>query len=276
MGSYRVKANISMICFIFIALPALALPPFNAPAHTSPNGDGHIIQQGSEKKFGVGGLTELDIKIIGLARDEIYARHGIASRHEIASKQNNCFMGKMPRKDGGAPENSRPRAEMANIPLEEITREARKLRNMEPAKNAIVPVNKPKSDGAANANAKKGELIVATARTQIGKPYKHASSDPSKGFDCSGLVNWVYRQHGVNTPLSTPDLLKIGASVPPNQLKPGDIVITKNRVGVDSTHGFHAGIYVGNGVMIHAPGKTRRVIAAEMTYFNVKEGRRVF
>ena len=120
-----------------------------------------------------------------------------------------------------------------------------------------------------------GDLIVSTARTQIGKPYKYASSNPEKGFDCSGLVNWVYRQHGISTPRSTPDLLKIGTKVLPNQLKPGDIVITKHVRSRSTPNGLHAGIYVGNGVMIHAPGKNRRVIEVKMTYFNVQEGRRL-
>lgn len=121
----------------------------------------------------------------------------------------------------------------------------------------------------------KGELIVATARTQIGKPYKHASSDPTKGFDCTGLVHWVYGQHGINTPRSTPDLLKIGKKIQPSKLKPGDIVITKHGRS-DAPHGLHAGIYTGNGAMIHAPGKNRKVIEVSMKYFVVMEGRRIF
>lgn len=83
--------------------------------------------------------------------------------------------------------------------------------------------------------------VVAIARALIGIPYVYGSHDPSVGFDCSGLVEYCYRQIGVElnwTVDYTPNLTW-------DQLEPGDIVISHG--------GGHVGIYTGGGMQIHAP-----------------------
>lgn len=129
--------------------------------------------------------------------------------------------------------------------------------------------NKPTRSSA------KGDSIVAAARSMIGKPYRMGGKDPKTGFDCSGLIWWVYRQNGLETSRSTLGLRKNGIKVSPKDMKPGDIVITKNRRGRDSPNGLHAGIYIGGGAMIHAPGRGRKVVQVKLTYHNVLEGRRL-
>jgi len=85
--------------------------------------------------------------------------------------------------------------------------------------------------------------IVATAQHYLGVPYVWGGSSPS-GFDCSGLVQYVYAQNGISLPRTTYGMLNVGQAVSWGDLLPGDIVFT---------HAGHVGIYVGNGQMIHAP-----------------------
>jgi cell wall-associated NlpC family hydrolase len=88
---------------------------------------------------------------------------------------------------------------------------------------------------------------VSIALQYLGVPYKWAGATPQSGFDCSGLVQYVYAQLGVSLPHNTvlqwnsPDAV----SVPRDQLQPGDLVFFN---GLD-----HVGIYVGNGDFIDAP-----------------------
>jgi hypothetical protein len=95
----------------------------------------------------------------------------------------------------------------------------------------------------------RGEDIVEAARKALGVQYVWGGTDMS-GFDCSGLVQWAYRQQGIELPRVTYEQINVGASVPPNKLRPGDLVFfdtDRKRSGPD-----HVGIYVGGGKFIHA------------------------
>lgn len=102
----------------------------------------------------------------------------------------------------------------------------------------------------------KGSNVVETARAQIGSKYRPGGSSPQKGFDCSGLVWWSYKQHGVKVPRITTDQAKTGRSVPKKHARAGDIVIFKTG---DSPRGLHSGLYCGNGSFVHSPGRGKRV-----------------
>src|SRR5438445_267975 len=88
---------------------------------------------------------------------------------------------------------------------------------------------------------------VSIALQYLGVPYKWAGATPRGGFDCSGLVQYVYAQLGVSLPHNT--VLQWNdpraVSVPRDQLQPGDLVFFN---GLD-----HVGIYIGNGDFIDAP-----------------------
>lgn len=94
----------------------------------------------------------------------------------------------------------------------------------------------------------KRELIVNAAYSQIGKPYVYAGRSPGIGFDCSGLVVYVYEQtyYGYMPHGATDQALGHGVAIPYNLdlMLPGDLIF----FGYYS----HVGIYVGNGLMIHA------------------------
>ncbi len=94
-----------------------------------------------------------------------------------------------------------------------------------------------------------GIRVVETARAQIGVPYRYGGAGPAAGFDCSGLVWWVYRQHGVDLPRTTRDQIRSGRPVPLGGLAPGDILCFRtSRSGR-----LHVGIYTGQGTMVHSP-----------------------
>lgn len=93
--------------------------------------------------------------------------------------------------------------------------------------------------------------IITEAEKYLGYPYVWGGSSPSTSFDCSGFVSYVYNQCGWNFGrLGAQGLCNICTRVSSANVKPGDLVFFK---GTYDTPGVsHVGIYVGNGMMIHA------------------------
>lgn len=92
--------------------------------------------------------------------------------------------------------------------------------------------------------------VVDRALGYIGVPYRFGGSNPQTGFDCSGLVNHVFRETlGVVLPRTSRQLAGIGVAVARDQLRPGDLVFFNTRGAANS----HVGIYLGEGRFVHAP-----------------------
>lgn len=98
--------------------------------------------------------------------------------------------------------------------------------------------------------------VVRSAYSQMGKSYSAGGCSPRKGFDCSGLVWWSYRQHGYKIPRITTDQAKAGKAVPRKKLKPGDILVFKTG---QSPRGLHTGLYAGANAFIHSPRKGQSI-----------------
>lgn len=93
--------------------------------------------------------------------------------------------------------------------------------------------------------------VINVARSQIGKPYKWGGDSPAKGFDCSGLVWWVYKKNGILLPRVSWQQIDVGKPVHRNKIKAGDIVFFRIPGGGKS---LHAGIYTGDGgSFVHSP-----------------------
>jgi uncharacterized protein YgiM (DUF1202 family) len=99
--------------------------------------------------------------------------------------------------------------------------------------------------------------IVADAKKLLGIPYVWGGTT-TKGFDCSGFVQYVLRQNGISMPRTTTEQYQIGTYVTKSDLLPGDLVFLQNtyRAGIS-----HVGIYIGDGKMIHASSSKGVVIS---------------
>lgn len=105
---------------------------------------------------------------------------------------------------------------------------------------------------ATNPN---GQAIANTAMQYIGVPYVWAGTSPETGFDCSGLVYYVYGQYGISLNRVAQSMYYNGEAVDLNALQPGDILLFGSSV----YNIWHAGLYIGNGQFIHAAGSGSNV-----------------
>ena len=92
--------------------------------------------------------------------------------------------------------------------------------------------------------------VALQALTYLGTPYRNGGLSPQTGFDCSGLVAYVYREGaGMALPRNTQELSHAGRPVGPDALRPGDLVFYNTQRRAYS----HVGIYLGENRFIHAP-----------------------
>jgi cell wall-associated NlpC family hydrolase len=137
-----------------------------------------------------------------------------------------------------------------------------------------------KPDAAAEAGAKpEGRVrdVLQRALGLLGTPYRWGGSSPDSGFDCSGLVGYVFRNAlGIELPRVSREMAKAGEPVADRaSLSAGDLVFFSRTGGeVD-----HVGIYVGEGRFVHAPrtGRDVTVSSLDTGYWSEKflEARRV-
>ena len=107
-----------------------------------------------------------------------------------------------------------------------------------------------------------GEKLVQTAIQFVGYRYVWGGMSPSTGFDCSGLMNYVCKQHGISLHRVAQDIYSNdGVLVDKANLQPGDLLF----FGYGPYSITHTGIYVGNGQMIHASTSTTGVIYSDIT-----------
>ncbi len=101
------------------------------------------------------------------------------------------------------------------------------------------------------------QTVVVDALGQIGRPYRYGGATP-EGFDCSGLVQYVFGQASVVLPRSSREQSDIGRRIHLDRAQPGDLLFysfTGKRID-------HVAIYLGDGQAVHAPASGRQVIVA--------------
>lgn len=112
-----------------------------------------------------------------------------------------------------------------------------------------------------------GMEIVDYAKAYLGTPYAYGGSSP-KGFDCSGFVQYVMKNFGVEMPRTSTEQYSIGVRVDKSDLMPGDLVYFK--YSPSSYRLSHVGIYVGDGNFIHSPvpGQSVKISPLNTGYFS--------
>jgi len=97
--------------------------------------------------------------------------------------------------------------------------------------------------------------VVKIAESMLGVPYKWGGNTP-RGFDCSGLVHYVYKKAGILVPRTSAVLMRDAIPIKLHELGPGDLVFFRlPEKGIS-----HVGIYVGDGQFVHAPS-TGKVVS---------------
>ena len=94
------------------------------------------------------------------------------------------------------------------------------------------------------SSSPEGAAVVQAALTRVGAPYSWGATGPD-AFDCSGLIKWAFLQNGKSLPRSSQALAAGGQPVATTEVQPGDIVTFYSDAS-------HAGIYIGDGNMVHA------------------------
>jgi cell wall-associated NlpC family hydrolase len=116
----------------------------------------------------------------------------------------------------------------------------------------------PATPRASSAAEARGHRVVAAALDLRGVPYRNGGTDPRKGFDCSGLVAYVFGQHGVTLPRQTSAQYGVGTPIPRAKVRPGDLLFFSTVAPGAS----HVGIAIDDDEFVHAPS-SRGVVRVE-------------
>jgi cell wall-associated NlpC family hydrolase len=128
-----------------------------------------------------------------------------------------------------------------------------KVADAPPLDEAMASAVLPGSDGA--------QTVMDHALDLIGVRYRRGGNNPQIGFDCSGLVNHVFREaRGLILPHSSRAISKAGLSIAKDELMAGDLVLFHNLRNAVS----HIGIYLGNNRFVHSPRPGQAVSIADL------------
>ena len=98
------------------------------------------------------------------------------------------------------------------------------------------------------------DSVVIFAKKYLGTPYLYAGNDPKKGFDCSGFVNYVFKNFNIDLPRSSSEYKNLGVSLKPEEFKIGDILVF---------YGYQNNTVIGHlGIICEADGMHSKFIHA--------------
>lgn len=124
---------------------------------------------------------------------------------------------------------------------------------------------------ASSLTKKRNHMLVRAAYKEIGKKYKWGGHSPKTGFDCSGLVYYIYRKNGFHVPRTTKKLYKAGERVYFFR-RPGDLLFFNTEYRWWNPFSWfkvtHVGIYIGHNSMIHAPETNEHVHIVHHVFSN--------
>lgn len=112
----------------------------------------------------------------------------------------------------------------------------------------------------------KASSLIAKAKNFIGLPYRFGGTSPTSGFDCSGFMQYVYKETAnITLPRTSGSMAQVGSKVSRDELQAGDMVFFSHSGGRIS----HVGMYIGEGRFIHSPstGKTISITSLNSGYW---------
>lgn len=145
-----------------------------------------------------------------------------------------------------------------NFPTKELARaRAEELRNSRLIEEFYVvsPEEYAVAKREALGDAFLREELVRTARSFLDVPYLWGGTSAGTGFDCSGLTMTVYQLSGFDLPRTSREQFAAGSPVERSALEKGDLLFFAGVGGKVS----HVGVYAGNGLFIHAPGRGKKI-----------------
>lgn len=148
-------------------------------------------------------------------------------------------------------------------PVEQLNQQLNQV--LEQAPN-VMPAAPALPDFAPPVQQTAGDIALDAAKTKVGAMYSWGAAGPYN-FDCSGLVQWAYKQAGIKLPRTSFEQSHVGAPVAFQNLKPGDIVITNG--------GGHVGMYAGDGLLLNAVQSGEPVSYTHLSPDDVVTARRI-
>jgi cell wall-associated NlpC family hydrolase len=104
-----------------------------------------------------------------------------------------------------------------------------------------------------------GNQAARLAMRMVGAPYRYGGANPKDGFDCSGLVYYSYTSSGYAVPRTARDLFKAAQKISLEDAIEGDLVFFQDQAKLS-----HVGIYMGEGMFVHAPSSGDAVSLASL------------
>ena len=113
-------------------------------------------------------------------------------------------------------------------------------------------------------SAKARGPVAELALSMVGVAYRYGGSDPSTGFDCSGLVHYAFTSNGHDVPRTSQSQFAAARKIPLEEAVEGDLLFFRDQEKLS-----HVGIYLGDGQFVHAPssGDTVRVANIDSPYY---------
>jgi len=228
------KIGLVLAAFFLLSTTAFASPTLSSGSH------GHDVLVLQKRLAAIGYALKSIDGIYGSETERVVAAFQRDNKIRVTGIVNNATWRAL------QTAKTRPRASTAKAPAKAPAKKtpAGKVPTKKaPAKSVPLAPNGRQILPRAKANA-----IVATAKRYIGTPYKFGGATP-KAFDCSGFLQYVFRQNGLMIPRTADEQYKLGIRTKTQkELFPGDLVFFHTYEPGPS----HCGIYVGSGNFIHA------------------------
>jgi cell wall-associated NlpC family hydrolase len=126
----------------------------------------------------------------------------------------------------------------------------------QPAAHArVVTAPAPSAAVGAEPELTLGGAIAELAVGMVGARYRYGGADPVQGFDCSGLVFYTYGQAGHPVPRTSTEQFRLARKIALGDADAGDLMFFQDQAQLS-----HVGIYLGDGLFVHAPATGQKVV----------------